>query len=148
MSFWPVPFTHEETQKWLEWRLESYRENRAARLAVILREENVLIGDCGLVRSEIDGSPENDLGYIIDHAFWKHGYGTEAAEACMRYGFDTLQLRRICANMPVDHIASRRVAEKLGMRLEKQFENKRNRNILTCLYSREAEPSTGSPAHR
>ncbi len=140
MSFWPAPFTREETQKWLERRLDSYRENGPARLAVILREENVLIGDCGLVRAEIDRGPENDLGYIIHHAFWRYGYGTEAAEACMRYGFDTLQLHRICANMPVDHIASRRVAERLDMRLEKLFENTRNRNILTCLYVREVEP--------
>ena len=146
MSFWPAPFTREETQKWLERCLDSYRENGPARLAVILREGNVRIGDCGLARSEIDGRPENDLGYIIHHAFWKHGYGTEAAEACMWYGFDTLQLRRICANMPVDHIASRHVAEKLGMRLEKQFENTRNRNILTCLYVREVEPLTGGSA--
>ena len=64
----------------------------------------------------------------------------------MRYGFGTLQLRRICANMPVDHIASRRVAESLGMRLEKQFENKRNRNILTCLYVREVESSAKESA--
>ncbi len=64
----------------------------------------------------------------------------------MRYGFDTLQLHRSCANMPVDHIASRRVAERLDMRLEKLFENTRNRNILTCLYVREVEPLAGGSA--
>jgi RimJ/RimL family protein N-acetyltransferase len=54
----------------------------------------------------------------------------------MRYGFEELQLPRLCANMPADHISSRRVAEKLGMRLEKEFINRRNRDVLTCLYSK------------
>ncbi|WP_272949047.1 hypothetical protein [Paenibacillus contaminans] len=32
-------------------------------------------------------------------------------------------------------IETRRVAEKLGMTFERQFHNKRNRDILTDLYS-------------
>jgi RimJ/RimL family protein N-acetyltransferase len=36
--------------------------------------------------------------------------------------------------MPHDHVASRRVAEKLGMVRERSFYNQRNRGILTHLY--------------
>ena|SRR5947207_14490036 len=135
MSFWPSPLSLEATENWISRNIKNYQEYGFGRFALILKPNNTFIGDCGIVRAEIDGKLENDLGYIIFHTYWKHGYAVEAAEACMNYGFDTLNLTRICANMPADHIASRRVAEKIGMRLEKVFHNKRNRDILTCLYS-------------
>ena len=135
MSFWPAPYSLEGTKDWISRSVNSHEEHGFGRLAVISKENNELIGTCGLARLEIDGELENDLGYIIFHTFWNRGYATEAAEACKRYGFDTLNLRRTCANMPVDHLASRRIAEKIGMSLEKEFHNRRNRNILTCLYS-------------
>jgi ribosomal-protein-alanine N-acetyltransferase len=37
--------------------------------------------------------------------------------------------------MAFDHEASRRVAEKIGMKKEKEFLNSRNRNFLTYVYS-------------
>jgi L-amino acid N-acyltransferase YncA len=43
-------------------------------------------------------------------------------------------LRRIVANMAASNVASARVAEKLGMRLEARFRNPRNRNLETLLY--------------
>ena len=135
MSFWPSPFSREASRDWLNRNMGSYGEHGFGRLAVILKESNELIGDCGIMKGEIDGQPENDLGYIIFHTFWSRGYATEAAGACKTYGFAKLNLDRICANMPADHWASRRIAEKIGMRLEKQFHNRRNRNILTCLYA-------------
>ncbi len=135
MSFWPSPYTEEGTREWIARNRERYVTEGFGRYAVILRASGELIGDCGLMRFEIDGTLENDLGYIIFHKHWGQGYATEAAEACKEYALGSLGLDRICANMPVDHTASRRVAEKIGMRLEKQFQNKRNRDIWTCLYS-------------
>lgn len=78
---------------------------------------------------------EHDLGYIVHHPHWSNGYATEAAEACKRYALETLGLRRLVANMPVEHTASARVAEKIGMTLEKTFDNPKNRGIETRLYS-------------
>ena len=53
----------------------------------------------------------------------------------MRFAFADCELERLFANMPADHAASIRVAEKIGMRRSDSFHNPRNRNILTCLYS-------------
>ncbi|WP_422615025.1 GNAT family N-acetyltransferase [Cohnella caldifontis] len=78
--------------------------------------------------SEIDGEPEYDLGYIIHADCWEQGCGAEAAEAVLKSGLDTLKLPRICANMPVHQAASRKVAIRLGMELEKEFANARNRH--------------------
>lgn len=135
MAFWPAPFSLDASRAWIERSIESFRVNGFGRYALIVKDSGALIGDCGILRSPIDGTPENDLGYIIFHTFWNQGYATEAAAACKRYAFETLQLDRVCANMPVDHMASRRIAEKIGMSLEREFHNTRNRNILTCLYA-------------
>lgn len=56
------------------------------------------------------------------------------AEACKRYAVATLGILRLVANMPMEHIASIRVAEKIGMTWEKTFNNRRNRGIATHLY--------------
>ncbi|CAI6086275.1 GNAT family N-acetyltransferase [Cohnella sp. JJ-181] len=135
MSFWPAPFSYEQTESWIQRQIASYTANGYGRWAVIRIEEGVMIGDAGIVASEIDGKVENDLGYIIHADAWNKGYGYEAAEGCLRYGLDALGLDRLVANMPTDHLASRKVAEKLGMKLEKHFYNKRNRDKETCLYS-------------
>lgn len=139
MAFWPAPFTREQTKMWVESNIASYRSNGFGRWALVRKTDGRLIGDAGLKLSEIDGVREHDLGYIIAADEWGQGYGYEAANGCLRHGFGELGLHRICANMPVDHVASKRVAEKLGMRLEKRFYNVRNRNKETYLYAMTAE---------
>lgn len=57
----------------------------------------------------------------------------EAAKAYFEFGKEQLGFRRIVANMEVTHLHSKAVAEKLGMKAEKTFFNKRNRNKETLL---------------
>jgi ribosomal-protein-alanine N-acetyltransferase len=135
MQFWPSPFTLQQTENWVHINIERYNKIGFGRWAVILKETNMLIGDCGIIISDIDSNQENDLGYIIHHPYWQNGYAVEAAEACKNYAFGELGIDRLCANMPFNHAASKRVAEKVGMKKEKEFYNSRNRNILTYLYA-------------
>lgn len=139
MQFWPAPFSLEQSQGWLDRIFRNYRESGLGRFAVLLKESQALIGDCGIMPNQIDGILENDLGYIFSHAHWGHGYATEAAAACLSYGLETLGLRRICANMAAEHVASRRVAERIGMQREREFYNERNRNKLTYVYAYDVE---------
>jgi len=135
MRFWPAPFTTEQSEGWLKRSLANYSQGYG-RMGMFTRKGGEFVGDVGIMTLEVDDMTENDLGYIVHASHWGKGYGFEAATAVLEYGFQTLGLERICANMPTDHVASRRVAEKLGMTLEKQFLNKRNRNLPTCLYAR------------
>jgi ribosomal-protein-alanine N-acetyltransferase len=135
MGFWPSPFTLQQSENWVHNNIERYNKLGFGRWAVILKDTDMLIGDCGIMISEIDGKQEKDLGYIIHQPYWRNGFAVEAAEACKNYAFSNLGIDKLCANMPFNHEASRRVAEKIGMRKEKEFNNSRNRNILTYLYS-------------
>lgn len=134
MAFWPQPFTREQTEAWINRSMESTEKLSFGRWAVVLKENGELIGDCGIMLIEIDGNQEFDLGYIFHHEYWKRGYALEAARECMKYGIDTIKIKRLCANMAYNHTSSIRVAERLGMTKEREFYNKRNRDILTYLY--------------
>jgi len=59
-----------------------------------------------------------ELGYWIGVPFWGHGYATEAAQAIVEYGFQTLALNRIHATHLLRNPASGKVMDKIGMRYE------------------------------
>lgn len=133
MSFWPRPFTLTETESWVNRNIKSYKENGFGRMGIFLKESGELIGDSGIMTTTIDGELKNDLGYIIYSKYQRQGYGYEAAQCILDY-YRT-RLEEIYANMPYNHKASIALAEKLGMNKIKEFYNKRNRNILTFVYS-------------
>ena len=140
MRFWTTPFNETDTEHWMRRAIASYASNGFGRWAVILRETQAQIGDAGLMRTEINGKPEVDLGYIIQAEHWREGYGLEAALAALRFGLEQGE-QRIVANMANDNVASERVAQRLGMIKESEFINSRNRDILTYLYVFESQSS-------
>jgi [ribosomal protein S5]-alanine N-acetyltransferase len=135
MRFWAKPFSAEKILRRIEMSLSTYDTSGFGKFAVVLKETGKLIGDCGITIVEADDVNENNLGYIIQHEFHGKGYGTEAAKACVSYALDVLQLKRLTANMAAVNKASIKVAEKSGMAFEKEFLDKKNRNLLTYLYS-------------
>jgi [ribosomal protein S5]-alanine N-acetyltransferase len=61
---------------------------------------------------------ETEVGYLLDSPFWGQGYATEAARACLRFGFEHCVLDHIIALVHPDNAASRRIVEKCGMNYE------------------------------
>lgn len=59
-----------------------------------------------------------ELGWVVDPAYAGRGIATEAATELLRICFEDLGLRRVTALCFADNVASRRIMEKLGMRLE------------------------------
>jgi len=83
------------------------------RWAVLLRSGSEFIGWCGL--KNLTETNEIDLGYRFKKNFWGNGYATEAAQACIKYGFATLNVGRIVGRALPANLASIRVLEKCGM---------------------------------
>lgn len=105
----------ERTRAAVERFVRHEREHGFGLWAVTLNDTGELIGDCGLVLVEGKG-PEIEIAYHIGKPFWGKGYATEAARACLAYGFKELRLEEIIAICYPEHMASRRVMEKAGMR--------------------------------
>ena len=113
------PFTCEQMQGWLQRNLDHQNEFGYGLFSVLLKESGELIGDCGLEQMEDEGAAE--LGYDFRSDFWNQGYATEAALAVRDYAFDVLQLPRLISLIRVGNLASKRVAEKVGMTLADEF---------------------------
>ncbi len=59
-----------------------------------------------------------EIGWHFAHGEQGRGYATEAGRALLTHAFETLRAPRVVATIVPDNLASRRVAEKLGMHRE------------------------------
>lgn len=120
MRFYPQAFDRAMTQQWIENMRQRERRDGFALLSMVLKETGGVVGDCGLVAQHIDGVDEVEIGWHVRRDLWGKGYATEAARACMAYGMATLGCTRFVSIIAPDNIASRRVAEKIGMTVERE----------------------------
>lgn len=91
----------------------------AKHFAIVLREQQRVIGH--LVFHKYFGDHTYEIGWVMNPAYHKHGYASEAAQALLDYGFNKMKLHRIIATCQPENIASYRVMEKIGMRQEGFF---------------------------
>ena len=88
-------------------------------LAVTFKDQ--FIGLCGVelgFGTETDDSRVGFLGYRIHPDYWNHGFATECGHGLLRFAFKELALHRIHSGCSAENIASQRVLEKLGFRVE------------------------------
>jgi RimJ/RimL family protein N-acetyltransferase len=132
-SFSGELFSREQMARWLQRNLEHQEVFGYGLFSVILKETGELIGDCGLERMEVEGRKVDELGYDFRSDHWNRGYATEAAAAVRDYTFRVLQLPELVSLIRIGNQASRRVAEKVGMKLSGEWERYGNRYWLYSL---------------
>lgn len=118
-AFHHDPFTPQQMQGWLRRNLDHQNEFGYGLFSVLRKDTHELIGDCGLEQMEEMGAAE--LGYDFRSDVWNRGYATEAASAVRDYAFDILHLPQLISLIRVGNLASKRVAEKVGMTLTEEF---------------------------
>jgi RimJ/RimL family protein N-acetyltransferase len=119
LSHWGQPLDRNGARAWIERNLARYQRDGFGRCAIVLRATGELIGDCGLVRATVEGTDEVELGWIVRRSHWGRRIATEAGAAWRDYAFGPLGLPRIVSMVSEQNAASRRVAEKLGMSVER-----------------------------
>jgi [ribosomal protein S5]-alanine N-acetyltransferase len=93
--------------------LPQYALYNHGRWAVLTKPDKEFIGWCGLkARPERN---EIDLGYRFIKAAWGKGYATEAAYACIKHGFEKLNLQRIVGRAMPGNAGSLKVLQKCRM---------------------------------
>ncbi len=114
------PDTLEDTQKFLTRVRESASQQPRTqyRLAVALRETEMVIGGCSLYGMTDAVLREGGIGYYLNRLFWGRGYATEIASGLLRFGFEQLNLHRIHGDCAPENAASTQVMRKIGMRQE------------------------------
>jgi len=112
--------TREQTLTFLEKLLGWQNANRPSLFAMIARNSGIMLGWCGFYHQHIDGVDEIEIGYRMHPDYWNRGLTTEAARAVRDHAFGDLTLPRVISLIHPENIPSRRIAEKIGMTLEKQ----------------------------
>ena len=146
----PHPYPDGVAEEWISTHPPAFQAGEAATFAVVLRQEETLVGAFGITIDPRFDSAE--MGYWIGRPFWGRGYCTEAARAVLDYAFEDLKLNRVHASHVVRNPASGRVMQKLGMTKEglrrqhvkkwEKYEDLVNYGILR----REWRMGNGSPA--
>lgn len=99
---------------------DQYQRYGYGRWTVLRRSDGQYLGWCGLKYHP--GQSETDLGFRLYRRYWGRGYATEAARACLTYGFEQLELPAIIGRVRQANGASIRVLEKCGMQRWKAFD--------------------------
>lgn len=133
------PRTREESTAWLASVMRNYEELELGQLAVVRKQDGVVLGRCGLAdlaveaRATVSGVPrgwyhreeapadaeilsERELGYTFDRSSWGQGYASEAARCVFEYARDQLKLARVVSVIHPENARSLRLVERFGLR--------------------------------
>jgi ribosomal-protein-alanine N-acetyltransferase len=85
------------------------------------RHSQELVGFCGLRRGEL--FPEPELLFGVADQWRRHGFAGESAAGVLAYAFEQREIERIGAATDSPNLESRRLLERLGMRLVRRADH-------------------------
>jgi len=126
-----------DVQRYLDWKARDKSEAKAAfdsmrkqtrltrpgdilTLAVVRRSDAKVMGHVSLKWTDATAS-QAEIRFALAPAFRRKGYGTEAVQAAINYGFDKHKFHRIFARTAGKNEGSASLLKHLGMRLEAHY---------------------------
>lgn len=101
-----------EAQNIIQHFSNKFESDAGIRWGIALKGQQNIIGTCGF--NNFTKHHRANLGYDLQSAFWNNGLITEALSALLNFGFDTLELNRIEAEVMQGNLASNKVLAKLN----------------------------------
>lgn len=114
-------FNDDEVREWLDRQIARYQKWGFGLWAVVLKETNEMIGQCGLTMQSWKDEEVLEIGYLFERAYWHNGYATEATQACKKYAFETLNAMEVCSIIRDTNTASQNVAIRNGMTVKDKW---------------------------
>jgi RimJ/RimL family protein N-acetyltransferase len=114
-------WSEEQIRRFVDRQVALYAERGFCRWRVLERAGGEFMGFCGVGFWGEGLEPE--IGWWLARRYWGCGLATEAARCALRDAFERVGLERVVSVAMVGNAASRRVMEKLGLRMEREFEN-------------------------
>jgi RimJ/RimL family protein N-acetyltransferase len=124
MRWYPAPFDREASAAWLRRTLQSYEARGFGLLIVEDRASGEFLGTAGPTIQVVEGADEVEIGWHTRPGRKGEGIAPEAAAAARDWAFDHLEVDHLIALVRPENLASGRVAEKLGMRVDREVDYK------------------------
>lgn len=102
----------QEAQKYIDWFRSRFEEGLGVRWGIALKGHESIIGTIGF--NSFTKAHRASIGYDLQHKEWNKGFLTEALKEIVKFGFFTLEVNRIEAEVMQGNLASERVLEKAG----------------------------------
>lgn len=109
----PHPYEDSDAIHWIDLAFQHFEEGKGVVFAIRMKSNDELIGGISLTIERKSNRAE--LGYWIAEHYWNQGLATEAVEAIIRFGFESLQLNKITSSHFAINPASGKVMTKNGM---------------------------------
>lgn len=125
MEFFPRMLEPAETLAMIGRIRAFFEANGFGLFAVDLLATGEFLGYTGFTRPSFEShfTPCIEIGWRLKKEAWGRGYATEAAAACLRYGFETLGLDTIFSFTALANSRSERVMQKIGMEQAGEFDH-------------------------
>lgn len=116
--------TLEEARETIDYIRNQYEKNGIGRWAIIDKNTQDFVGWTGLKYEQRlrEGFSYYDLGYRLRKKYWGNGIATETAIESLKYGFEKLDLKEICAAADINHRASNKILQRVGLRFIETFD--------------------------
>jgi RimJ/RimL family protein N-acetyltransferase len=111
----PYPYTEADADWWLGMVAENEGKEGVWRS---IWAEGQLVGSISVERKDDGSQAIGEIGYMILTPWWSQGIGTEATRQICEIAFQELALEHIIGQVFPENVASARVLEKNGFRLE------------------------------
>ena len=105
----------DETCEWMQRKRRLNLENGHSHWAVERKQDQRLVGVCGIVYQELPEGRFPEVGYRFARDVWGKGLATEAASACLDWAWANKNWGQVTAIIEPANRRSIRVAEKIGM---------------------------------
>lgn len=112
MQFYPVAFTRKKVEQWIQWNIANYANNQYGLWAVILKDGDQFLGDCGITMQVIEDDTVPEIGFHILKECCNKGYATEAGVACKKYAFNVLNYPQIFSYTTLKNIRHKESLKK------------------------------------
>ncbi|UII35118.1 GNAT family N-acetyltransferase [Fulvivirga ulvae] len=111
---WPTHRSVEDTHNFLTIKEDEWNQGKDYAYAVTLKATGSLIGGLGAINEQ----GKVAIGYILNPAFERNGYATEAVKKLVVLLSNIPEVWRIWALCDIDNIGSCKVLEKVGFKRE------------------------------
>jgi len=117
MKYFLSVLTKEQTIEFYDRVQKHFLENGFGLYVVENTITQEFLGYTGFMIANFEASftPCVEIGWRFKKQYWGKGYATEAAKACLNYGFDTLGFDKIYSFTATPNIKSENVMKRIGM---------------------------------